>query len=76
MLQPITDAHFLWYRFYGSLVGKDVWSSMREFLSVRTIVKRRATWIIARHWILRKSVSLLFRRGRHKYVIDDLESMA
>ena len=76
MLQPITDAHFLWYRFYGDLVGKGVWSSMCEFLSIKSILKRRATWVIARHAILRKPVELLFRRGRRKYVIDDLESMA
>lgn len=76
MLQPITDAHFLWYRFYGSLVGKSVWASMREFLSLVAIVKRRTTWVIAQHRILRKLVALMFRHGRHRYVIDDLEGMA
>lgn len=76
MLQPLTDAHFLWYRFYGNLVGKGVWSSMREFLSPTAIVKRRLTWVIAQHRILRKLVAMFLRHGRHRYVIDDLEEMA
>ena len=74
--QALTDAHGLWYRLYGDVVGIGWRAARRRFLTLRQIASRRATWIVVRHAAMRVPFFLLLRLLRRGCCIPVLEEMA
>jgi len=74
--RALTDAHVLWYRLYGEIVGMGWRAARRRFIPLGQIVARRATWIVVRHAALRLPFFMLLRLLRRGCYIPELKEMA